>query len=372
MRSLSHLPILSCLQWTAWKERPTIDWLLFRRTVFPGRLKLGSLPQVFLFSSLALPGSIAAEEVERSYQITSFFIPERADAIRKDIETSHEGIKVVKLDFAKSTVTLRFDPEVVVPRAGKNTQSQDNLLNQLIRSHTQGLITLAEPISREDLAEVTIPVAGLDCIGCSYAAYEAVRRVEGVEYAIASFKEGKVYCRFDDAKTNPRELQEALLKKQIPLNYSLAEPGLVPPNEMSIIRFSTEEPGSLGYAKHAIDGNPQTKWESHWHGGQVDEPPHELVIDLGKTREVTGFRYLARQLGSVGVFANTEFYVSNSFENFGKTPAAKTTFTDVKTVQSVNCEKPHQGRYVLVRMLSEINGKPNGTAAEIGIIADHP
>jgi copper chaperone CopZ len=326
-----------------------------------------SLP--FLSLLFTLVGSLTAEKVQRSYQITSFFIPERADAIRKDIETTHEGIKVIKMDFATATVTLRFDPEVVVPRAGKNPKTQDSVLNHMIRGHTQGLITLAEPVSRERLAEITIPVAGLDCIGCSYAAYEAVRRVDGVVYAIASFKDGRVYCRYDDVKTNPRQLKEALMKKSIPLNYKLGEPGLVPPKEMSIVRFSTEEPGSQGFAKHAIDGNPQTKWESHWHHGQVDEPPHELVIDLGKSREVTGFRYLARQLGSVGVFARTEFYVSDSSEDFGKTPAAKTSFIDVKTVQSVDCEKPHKGRYVLVRMLSEITGKPNGTAAEIGVIA---
>ena len=317
--------------------------------------------------------TLSSEEIERTYRITSFFIPERADAIRKAFESAHEGLKVVKLDFNNATVALRFDPEVVVPRAGKNPTSQDSVLNHIIRGATQGLIVLSEPLSpNEKLAEVTIPVAGLDCIGCSYAAYEAVRRIDGVEYAIASFKSGRVYCRYDRDKTNPKQLQEALLKKRIPLNYTLTDPGLVPPKEMSIVRFSTEEPGSLGFAKHAIDGNPQTKWESHWHRGQVDEPPHELVIDLGKTREISGFRYLARQLGSVGVFANTEFFVSDSPEKFGKTPAAKATFTDVKSVQAANCQKPTKGRYVLVRMLSEINGKPNGTAAEIGVIADLP
>jgi len=332
-----------------------------------GSLRHGVFAACFFFAA-----NLFGEETERTYRITSFFIPERADAIRKAFESAHEGLKVVKLDFNNATATLRFDPEVVVPRAGKNPKTQDAVMNHLIRGATQGLIVLSEPLSaNQKLAEVTIPVAGLDCIGCSYAAYEAVRRIDGVEYAIASFKNGRVYCRYDGDKTNPKQLQEALLKKRIPLNYTLTEPGLVPSKEMSIVRFSTEEPGSQGFAKHAIDGNPQTKWESHWHRGQVDEPPHELVIDLGKTREISGFRYLARQLGSVGVFANTEFFVSDSPEKFGKTPAAKATFTDVKSVQAANCQKPAKGRYVLVRMLSEINGKPNGTAAEIGVIADY-
>ena len=145
---------------------------------------------------------------------------------------------------------------------------------------------------------------------------------------------------------------------------------MVPPSEMSVVRYSTEEPGAQGFAKHAIDGNPHTIWESHWHGGKVDEPPHELVIDMGKSRKVSGFKYLARQLGSVGVFADTEFYVSEDAGSFGENPAAKATFQDVKDTQSVECPKPVTGRYVLVRMLTEINGKPNGTVAEIGVVAE--
>ena len=376
MKRFTHRPLLNGSHWTAWKDRPTIGALLFRTTVFPDRRIWGFVAKKFLFLFVAFQASsLTAEEVEQSYQITSFFIPERADAIRKSFESLHEDLHVVKLDFPTASVTLRFDPAVVMPRAGNNPKTQFVVLNQMMRGHTQGLIALSElssVVPKEHLAEITIPVAGLDCIGCSYAAYEAVRRVDGVQYAIASFKDGRVFCRYDDVKTNPRQLKEALMKKRIPLNYKLDEPDLVPPKEMSIVRFSTEEPGSNGFAKYAIDGNPQTKWESHWHRGQVDEPPHELVIDLGNTREVTGFRYLARQLGSVGVFARTEFYVSDSPNDFGKTPAAKASFIDVKMVQSADCEKPHKGRYVLVRMLSEITGKPNGTAAEIGVIADLP
>lgn len=331
----------------------------------------GSLSHLVCASLFLSLSHLAAEEVERTYQITSFFIPEREAAIREVFESAHESLKVKALDFNTASITIQFDPAVVVPRAGKNPKTQLAVLNQMVRGNTKGLITLSEQVSHDrELAEVSIPVAGLDCIGCSYAAYDAVQRLDGVEYCIASFKEGRVFCRYDAAKTDPGKMEAALLKLRITLNYQLEGDNLVPPSEMSVVSSSTEELGAQGFAKHAIDGNPQTKWESRWHRGQVDEPPHELIIDLGKSRSVTGFRYLARQLGHVGVFADTEFYVSENSKIFGTEPAVKVTFKDVKTAQSIDCPKPVRGRYVLVRMLTEINGKPNGTAAEIGVVVE--
>ncbi|MEM7013861.1 MAG: discoidin domain-containing protein, partial [Verrucomicrobiota bacterium] len=93
-------------------------------------------------------------------------------------------------------------------------------------------------------------------------------------------------------------------------------------------------------------------------------------IDLGKTRKIAGFRYLARQLGSVGAFAKTEFFVGDSEDEFGEVPVATATFVDVKSPQSANCDAPVSGRYVLVRMVSEIHERPNATAAEIGVIVE--
>ena len=199
----------------------------------PGRL--GFLPDLLFagnfrflltplfFTSLFLSLShLPAEEVERSYKVTSFFMPEREAAIREAFESAHEGLKVKALDFKTSTITLQFAPNLVVPRAGKNLDTQLATLNQMIRGQTKGLIAISElPSHDTELLEVTIPVAGLDCIGCSYAAYDAVQKLEGVEYCIASFKEGRVFCRYDSTKTDPRKMEAALLKLRITLNYQL-------------------------------------------------------------------------------------------------------------------------------------------------------
>ena len=96
----------------------------------------------------------------------------------------------------------------------------------------------------------------------------------------------------------------------------------------------------------------------------------ELVIDVGKVRGIRGFRYLARQDGGWnGAFAKTEFSISDSPDVFSD-PVVQATFKKVRTAQTADCAKPVRGRYVRVRILSEVNGQAWGSAAEIGIIGN--
>ena len=147
----------------------------------------------------------------------------------------------------------------------------------------------------------------------------------------------------------------------------IAEKGLIPAKEMKLVRFSSENHANDRRAVYAIDGNPRTVWHSQF-SEKLARHPHELVIDLGATYEIRGFRYLARQdSGWNGAFGETEFYVGDSTNTFGK-PAAKTTFKKVRTAQAADCRRPVRGRYVLVRVLSEVNKSPWASAADIGII----
>ena len=59
---------------------------------------------------------------------------------------------------------------------------------------------------------------------------------------------------------------------------------------------SEEQDREDGAAENAIDGNPATYWHTQW---SADAPnhPHHLVLDLGKSCTVAGFRYLPRPGG---------------------------------------------------------------------------
>ena len=148
---------------------------------------------------------------------------------------------------------------------------------------------------------------------------------------------------------------------------ALPNEGLISNKDFQIWRFSSQGQGSRR-AINAIDGDPK----SHWHTSfspKILEHPHELVIDLGKRYTIRGFRYLARQDGGWnGAVKDCEFYVSNRSDDFGE-PVLKTTFGKSKRPQEALCE-PTAGRFIRVRVLSEVNGGPWASIAELGVIGE--
>jgi arylsulfatase A-like enzyme len=142
---------------------------------------------------------------------------------------------------------------------------------------------------------------------------------------------------------------------------------LVPADQMRLVRFSSENYANDRKAIYAIDGNPRTVWHSQF-SQELATHPHELVVDLGVAVEIRGFRYLARQdSGWNGAFAETEFYVGDTPDAGGE-PVVRATFAKTRNPQAADCPEPTRGRYVRVRVLSEVNGNPWASAAEIGVI----
>ena len=59
---------------------------------------------------------------------------------------------------------------------------------------------------------------------------------------------------------------------------------------------SEEHEREDGSAENAIDGNPATYWHTQWSSSSPNHP-HHLVLDLGKSCVIAGFRYLPRPGG---------------------------------------------------------------------------
>jgi len=149
---------------------------------------------------------------------------------------------------------------------------------------------------------------------------------------------------------------------------SLPQKGLIPNRDWKLVRASSESKFNSKLAKNAFDGEPLTHWHTKFQGG-VQQHPHELVIDLGREHTIRGFRYLARQdAGWNGAIKDCEFYVSDDPQRFGKA-VVKATFRKVKIAQEARCG-PVRGRYVLLRALSEVNGGPWASAAEVGVVGE--
>ena len=143
----------------------------------------------------------------------------------------------------------------------------------------------------------------------------------------------------------------------------------LPKAKWTVVSASSEETAAGDYrAINAFDGDPATLWTSQW-SGPVVGPPHDLVIKLARISTVSGFRYLPRQDGSsVGNIADYEFYVSDSLSVWGP-PVKVGTFLNSATEQEV-LFPAKTGRYVRLRVLSEVSGLPYVAVAELAVLGN--
>jgi hypothetical protein len=166
---------------------------------------------------LALLPFLPAEPQTFKYRVTGLFDHERENDLREAAKKMTD-VSIVSIDFDVAEVTFSYDPEKLFQKGTKEKdrlERFDGLLRQA-SSHTFG----AKPLSttpKEKLTRVQIAVVGPDCKGCCLAAYEYVAKVDGVEQATASFKDGLVTALIDPEKTNRAALEDALKKRQVQL-----------------------------------------------------------------------------------------------------------------------------------------------------------
>jgi len=131
---------------------------------------------------------------------------------------------------------------------------------------------------------------------------------------------------------------------------------------------STADSSAPGYeAYKAMDGNPHTMWHTAWGAGETRHP-HEIVFDLGKSREISGIAYLPRIGGGNGTIKDFELYVSDNSKDFGR-PVKRGAFWNGKSENTVRLPAPVKGRYIKLRALSEFNGRPWTSIAELTVLA---
>jgi beta-galactosidase len=70
---------------------------------------------------------------------------------------------------------------------------------------------------------------------------------------------------------------------------------------------SLQEDGS---AENAIDGQTANYWHTEW-GAVQPNHPHQLVLDLGKSQTISGFRYVPRQGNTSGRIKEYRIYVGD-------------------------------------------------------------
>jgi hypothetical protein len=122
-----------------------------------------------------------------------------------------------------------------------------------------------------------------------------------------------------------------------------------------------------GPAKNAIDGDPDTYWHTQY-DPTTTKHPHQLIVDLGHDQLIGGFRYVPRQDGGVnGRVKKYEFWISQDGQTWAG-PVAAGEFANTADPSSVKLKPAVRARYFKFVALSEVNGQPYATAAEIDVL----
>jgi cation transport ATPase len=170
------------------------------------------VPSFVILGVMTLSGPAHGETIK--HQITGLFSADREQDLREVVEKMPQ-VKLLSIDFANAEANFEYDAAKLFPGAKPEqlVQRFDSLLRSA-SSHTFGIKPLrSAPLEKLQLIE--IPVAGLDCKACCLGAYEAVYKLDGVERATASFREGKVTALIDPEKTDRAKLEAALKKREV-------------------------------------------------------------------------------------------------------------------------------------------------------------
>ena len=168
-----------------------------------------------LVSGFALAScATAVEPTKLTVRVTGMFSPDREKDLR-GVFAEWPEVKLGAVEFDRAEVVLTFDSEKLFPKV----KPADVIarLDDRVRSLSNSTfgVKAVSTVPKEKLKRIEIPVAGLDCKACCLAAYEIVARMDGVEQATASFKEGRITALIDADKTDKATIEAALKQRGV-------------------------------------------------------------------------------------------------------------------------------------------------------------
>ena len=123
----------------------------------------------------------------------------------------------------------------------------------------------------------------------------------------------------------------------------------------------SSEQGGHGAAL-ALDGDVNTFWHTQW-SPLTATHPHEFIIKTDQGFDISGFRYIARPGAGNGTIANYEIYLSTDGLDWG--PAVTTGIWIASALPQDVYFTAQYAKYVKLVALSEVNGGPWASAAEL-------
>ncbi len=135
-------------------------------------------------------------------------------------------------------------------------------------------------------------------------------------------------------------------------------------SRMKVVAVDSTE-SDEGDAAHVLDGDPATYWHTRYSGSEPKHP-HSLTVDLGGERALIGLDLTPRSGNQNGQIAKYEVY---ALENGKESLISSGTLPKTTTVQRIMFSAPVKCQQIRVVALSEINGEPWTSLAELDFLA---
>ena len=173
------------------------------------------MKKTFLLLLLFTVAPLWAGEATIQFRIRGLFDLQRVEELKAQAATVAD-FRIVAVDYDSATATFAYADDKP-PFKGAKPDSLERGFRERLSGATRGnfsVLPLA-PLPRAQWQEVRIGIAGVDCRGCSFGAYNAVAEIDGVLRATASFKDGLLIAWIDPKLTNREALEAALKKRNI-------------------------------------------------------------------------------------------------------------------------------------------------------------
>ncbi len=185
--------------------------------------------------------------------------------------------------------------------------------------------------------------------------------------SISTYSEGlDIYYTLDGTEpgnqskkyTEPFEIIKRTVLKAIVVDSEMNKQSDVSLAEFDVAKTKWKMTGEFEDVEGAqliFDGNEETAWTLR------DTPPVDIVIDLGETLNIAGFKYLPDQgRGNPGIIFNYELYISKNRKIWGK-PVSKGEFSNIRNspIWQKKEFQAKKGRFIKLRALTvaEENGR---------------
>lgn len=159
--------------------------------------------------------------------------------------------------------------------------------------------------ARSHRAEVTLKLTGIAPTHTgTFAAGSSAQEVK-----FAQLARGKFFCL---ESQNAHDNQPYAAVAELDLLDASGKP--LARNNWTIAYVSSEERiGEDGTAENAIDGQTANFWHSEWQNAKPNHP-HRLILNLGSTQTISGFRYVPRQSAGGGRIKDYRVFVGDLIE----------------------------------------------------------